>query len=232
MARSVGTLVKSDTTSKDTIVISWSMVCPVMKGQHPLAHKVPVARTLLTRADRICASVPDRDVEKRRITVALSSNGYPTALVQKSWHLTPHSTPPSELDTLKAVVVIPYVKHLSESIRRILSPLKIRTCFRPHWTLRQALVNLKDWVPLQQKAGVIYRIPCSGYPRVYVGQTGRTLAQRLKEHKRALVNGHLAQSAVAEYAAQESQDIDWEGATVMNAQQQCHQRCLLESWHI
>ena len=60
---------------------------------------------------------------------------------------------------------------------------------------------------------MIYRIPCNGCPRVYVGQTGRTLAQRLKEHKRALVSGHLAQSAVAEHAAQESHDIDWEGAT-------------------
>ena len=59
-----------------------------------------------------------------------------------------------------------------------------------------------------------------------------SLAQRLKEHKRALVNGHLAQSAVAEHAAQESHDIDWEGATVMDVQQQYHQRCLLESRHI
>ena len=134
-------------------------------SHHRLAHKVAVARTLLTRADWICASVPYRDVEKRRITVALSSNGYPTALVKKSWHPTPHSTPPLELDTPKSVVVIPYVKHLSESIRRILSPLKIRTCFRPHQILRQALVNLKDLVPLQQKAGVIYRIPYSGCPR-------------------------------------------------------------------
>ena len=191
-----------------------------------------MAQTLLTRADRICASAPDRNVEKRRVTVALSSNGYPTALVKKNWHPTQHPTPPPELDPPKAVVVIPYVKHLSESIWRILSPLMIRTCFRPHRTLKQALVNLKDQVPLQQKAGVIYRIPCSGCPRVYVRQTGRTLAQRLKEHKLALVNGHLAQSAVAEHAAQESHDIDWEGATVMDVQQQYHRRCLLESWHI
>ena len=63
--------------------------------------------------------------------------------------------------------------------------------------------RLKDRVPLQQKAGVVYRIPCSGCPRVNVGQTGRTLVQRLKEHNWALVNGHLAQSAVAEHAAQE-----------------------------
>ena len=39
-------------------------------------------------------------------------------------------------------------------------------------------------------------------------------------------------SAVAEHAAEESHDIDWEGATVMDIQQQYHQRCLLESWHI
>ena len=106
-------------------------------SHYPLAHKVAVARTLLTRADWICASVPDMDVEKRRITGALSSNGYPTALVKKTWHPTLHSTPPLELDTPKVVGVIPYVKHLSESIRRILSPLKIRTCFRPHRTLTQ-----------------------------------------------------------------------------------------------
>ena len=86
--------------------------------------------------------------------------------------------------------------------------------------------------PFQQKAGVIYRIPCSGCPRVHVGQTGRTLAQRLKEHERALVSGHLGQSVVAEHAAQEAHDIDWEGATVMDVQQQCHHSCLPESWYI
>ena len=34
VATSVGTLVKSKTTSKDTIVISWGMVCPVMTEAH------------------------------------------------------------------------------------------------------------------------------------------------------------------------------------------------------
>ena len=72
------------------------------------------------------------------------------------------------------MVVVPYIRHLSESIWRILSPLGIRTCFRPHHTLRQALVKLKDRVPAQQKAGVIYMIPCKDYPEAYVGQTGRT----------------------------------------------------------
>ena len=53
-------------------------------SHHPLAHKVAVAHTLLTRADRICMSVPDRDAEKRHITQALNSNGYPR-LGQNVW---------------------------------------------------------------------------------------------------------------------------------------------------
>ena len=50
-------------------------------SHHPLGHKVAVAQTLLTQADQICASIPDRDVKKRQITGALSSSGYPTAQV-------------------------------------------------------------------------------------------------------------------------------------------------------
>ena len=40
------------------------------------------------------------------------------------------------------------------------------------------------------------------------------------------------QLVVAEHAAQVTHDIDWEGATVMDVQQQYHQRCLLKLWHI
>ena len=37
-----------------------------------------------------------------------------------------------EREDPKAIVVLPYIRHVSESIRRILSPLDIRTCFKPH----------------------------------------------------------------------------------------------------
>ena len=98
--------------------------------------------------------------------------------------------------------------------------------------MRRALVKLKDRVPVQQKAGVIYRIPCKDCSKVYVGQTCRTLAHWMNEHKQALTSDNLAHSAVAEHAAQHSHAIDWEGAIVMDVEQQFHQRCILESLHI
>ena len=63
------------------------------ESHHPLAHKVTVARTLLTRVDRICMSVPERDDEKRHITQALNSNGYPTGIGKPSL---PTVLPPSQ----------------------------------------------------------------------------------------------------------------------------------------
>ena len=112
------------------------------------------------------------------------------------------------------------------------APLRIRTCFRPHHTLRQTLVRLKDQTPLQQRAGVIYRIPCGTCSKVYIGQTGRTLEHRLKEHKRALTLGNTAQSAVAEHAAEQNHAINWNEAKVMACHPHYRQRCRLEAWHI
>ena len=65
-------------------------------------------------------------------------------------------------------VVLPYVRHVAENIRRILSPLGIRTCFKPHRTLRNYLVRPKDPVPSDLLKGVI---PCLDCSQRYVGQT-------------------------------------------------------------
>ena len=78
-----------------------------------------------------------------------------------------------------------YLWHLSEIIRRILTPLGVYTCFRPHHTLCRTLVHLKDCTSFRRQAGVVYRIPCGSCEKMYIGQTGRTLDHRLKEHRRA-----------------------------------------------
>ena len=90
-------------------------------------------------------------------------------------------------------VSIPYVKGTSEAIRCILALLDIKTTFRPNNTLR--LVHPKDPTPLQDKAGVMYKIPCSSCPKVYIGQTGRTLGQRVKEHQRSVRDKKITTSA-------------------------------------
>ena len=72
----------------------------------------------------------------------------------------------------------------------------ISTCFKPHQTLRQLLVAPKDKTKVQKQSGVVYRIPCEGCNKVYVGETKRTLGEHVKEHTAYIANNL---SVVAEH---------------------------------
>ena len=201
------------------------------KSHHPLAHKMAVAHTLFDRAEKICTDFRDSEKEKEHVTEVLQNNGYPRRLVVKNWRPQPRPQLP-EQDPPTATVTLPYIRHLSETIRRILAPLGVRTFFRPHRTLQQTLVRLKDCTPLQQQAGMVYCIPCGSCPRVYIGQTGRTMEHRLKEHKRALTSGNIAQSAIAEHAVDRMHKINRKEAAVVDSHPHYRQRCVPEAWHI
>ena len=152
-----------------------------------------------------------KDVEKKQVAGALRNYVSPAGLVKRNWQSSPENLHLSLNRTLTELWWSSHTSNiLSKSIWRILSLLGICTCFKPHHTLSQALVKLKYHVPVQQKAGVVHRIPCKDCSKVYVGQISSSLAHRLKEHKQALTSTNLAQSAVAEHAAQHSHAIDWE----------------------
>ncbi len=58
------------------------------------------------------------------------------------------------------------------------------------------LVHVKDRVPILQPRKVTYQTPCSGWDRIYTGQTSRHLGTRLKEH-RSSVRWHDPKSCLA-----------------------------------
>ena len=98
--------------------------------------------------------------------------------------------------------------------------------------LSMTSVHPKDPTPLQDKAGVVYKIPCSSCPRVYIGQTGRTLGQRVKEHQRSVRDKKIATSALAEHLERTGHTIDWTSTEVLDNCTHTSKRCLVESWMI
>ena len=104
--------------------------------------------------------------------------------------------------------------------------------FRPHNTLRCQLVHSKDPVPLDQRTNVVYQIPCSKFPKVYVVQSGRTLKQRLSEHLRALQKGDTAASALVEHVWSTGHQVNLSKAEVIDSHPFETTRCLLQSWYI
>ena len=192
---------------------------------HPVAHKLAVPHKLFKRAQRLCTNPVERTKEEKHIETALRSNGYPKNIIQKP----PLQAQSQPQDPPEATVVLPYTHRVSEPIRRILSPLKIRKCFRPHRTLRNILTRVKDPTAPEDRAGVVYHIPCQVCTLTYVGQTDRTMTHRLKEHRQALSNGSPSASAVADHANDSGHAIAWDYASVIDSSSQCS---ALEAWHM
>ena len=124
---------------------------------------------------------------------------------------TTHTTMESE--TPPKLLHLPYVKGVSERIEKMCRPLGVKTVMKTADTLRSRLVKVKQAIPSTKKKGVIYEIPCKDCPRVYIGETGRTLEKRLSEHK-AAVKKNDPKNGIAVHAWANQHQVNWEAASV------------------
>ena len=88
----------------------------------------------------------------------------------------------------KPHIVVPYIKGLSESYKNIYSKHGIQMHLKGCRTIKDLLVNSKDIDSILQKSRVIYRYKCGRVDceEEYIGESGRTFVERLKEHMKAL----------------------------------------------
>ena len=143
-----------------------------------------MVRTLLHRAETIITRESDRKEEITHVKSVLRANGY------KEWAMKipkpKPKQPASEKQTQRGrpSVALPYIRGLSEKLTHIFRQHGVGTYHKPFNTLISLLVHLKDKTPTLNKCGVVYKIEFPGCPQIYIGETGRGLATRMKEHTR------------------------------------------------
>ena len=128
------------------------------------------------------------------------------------------------------IATIPYVKGTSERIARILRPHDITVAHKPSTTLRDVLTKVKDPSPINSRAGAVYKIPCVECPATYVGETGRTLECRIKEHKRSIANEDTRNNIAVHHMSTKHQ-MNWEEAACLDFAANYHERMFLECWY-
>jgi len=145
-------------------------------SHHPVSVKRSVVSTL---TNTLPLTIMAKKQEIQHLRKVFTANNYSQQFVHQTMHrsLTTHNTPRCE--TPQAIVSIPYIKGISEHIRRVLAECNIRTFFKTTNTLRQLLSHPKDCIPLKNKSGVVYYIPCKDCTFIYIGETGQHLATRL-----------------------------------------------------
>ena len=84
----------------------------------------------------------------------------------------------------KPYIVVPNMKGLSESCKNICKKHGIEMFFKGANTIRELLVHPKDKDNILKKSGVIYRYKCGrvDWEEEYIGESGRTFAERFREH--------------------------------------------------
>jgi hypothetical protein len=89
--------------------------------------------------------------------------------------------------------------------------------------------------PAKDKLGLrtagIYRIPCE-CGKVYVGQTGRTIEETLKEHRRHVRLNQPQRSTVAEHSLTTYHRIDFDGASKLGTATRYMDRLVREAIEI
>jgi hypothetical protein len=131
-------------------------------------------------------------------------------------------------EKLVTVARLPYQGAASHKVSRLLDKFNIQTVHIPAKNIH-LLSSVKDKLGLRT-AG-IYCIPCE-CGKVYVGQTGRTIETRLKEHRRPVCLNQPERSAVAEHLLTTYHRIDFVGASKLGTATRYMDRLVREAIEI
>ncbi|CAK9810876.1 hypothetical protein ANTPLA_LOCUS6713 [Anthophora plagiata] len=187
------------------------------QSHHHPAQKNSVIVSLVNRAINICEE-EHLQSELNHITNTLTKNGFNNKkikhTIQRMLQSKGTQKPSSSYITENKhnMAFLPYIKGTTDRIARILKQNNIKTIFTPHTKISQILTTPKDPYPRLASSGV-YKIPCT-CGKVYIGETGRSVTTRLKEHERCTRLGYI-QSAVAEHQLTTGHKICFEKTKVI-----------------
>ncbi|XP_023310001.1 uncharacterized protein LOC108904855 [Anoplophora glabripennis] len=153
------------------------------QSHHYPAQKQGIINTLIHRA-RIISEPRHLAEELEHLRTALRGNSYKTRNIERA--IGRRHTPIEKQEYL-ATTYLPYVKGCTDKIGRLLKKRNINTVFN---TVRKVVAAFPKTCNNDQLQGPgVYNIPCS-CGKVYIGQTGRHINTRLKEHKSHLKNNN------------------------------------------
>ena len=147
--------------------------------------------TLTRRAQLVCNTTDSLSDKNKYLNRILLKNNYNEDFIQRNTHRPTTTTKANDNATPTTTATIPHIKGISETILCILQPFNIRVAHKPITTLRQLLTNVKDKDEPRNRQRAVYKINCSDCHASYIGETGRNLATRLTEHKRATRKGDV-----------------------------------------
>jgi len=176
---------------------------------HP-ANKHSILSSLIHRTGALC----DQESlahELEFLTTVFKNNGYNNNQIE--WAMKPAARTSEPKDQPTSTAYIPYTNTYGR-LSRMLAKHNIKSVAIPSRKISSYLPPVKDAIDL--KTPVVYRIPCE-CGKVYIGQSGRSIHQRIKEHKRHIRLAQPDKSAVAEQGFNHDHTIGLQDTKLLSA---------------
>lgn len=212
---------KFDVYRKPTNVLSYVH----FYSSHHSRTKASVLSSMYLRAYRIC-SPEFLDDEFLRICNIASKLKYPKYLIENSQKMARKSYFEDKTkDTFnsKNLLVLPYHDNFIK-LPHILKNFNIQVIFSNSNTVRSLLIKNSP----ENKEGCVYKIPCKNCNKCYIGQTGKELNVRLKQHKYSVRSGQMS-NALFVHLRDFNHCINWEEAKVIVKSNSYLNRNIIES---
>lgn len=160
-------------------------------SHHHPRHLDAVVTSLTNRAFDLC---DDDHIEKElaHVQQVLHRNGYKVNVANRRTR----KDRPKFHRVERQPAFLPFLVGVTDKIGRIMSKYSIKTIFTPSKKISQHLRSPKDSLPLENPG--VYKVDCS-CGSVYIGQTKRSISQRIQEHIKAVKNRQTHKSAIAEH---------------------------------
>ena len=127
-------------------------------------------------------------------------------------------------------VHLPFIQGTTDKISHVLMINNIYASFKPLCIIRNYLGFVKDPIDPKDMEGV-YMIPCScGTP--YIGETGRSIRQRIQEHATDIRHNQSCTSTLAEHVEKSCHHVCIEDSKVIANVDHFHHRRLREAIEI
>ena len=124
-------------------------------------------------------------------------------------------------------LVVPFIPGTSEKFKKLCKAKGIQVHYKGTNTLRTMLGNPKDKDPKSNKSGIIYHYKCPhiNCPDAYIGESGRALGDRVKEHLKA-------PSPIHQHSTTTEHPLDPEQFNIVHKEVHSHSRTIKEAMFI
>jgi len=209
-------------------------------SNHPLNHKKGVIYGL---TDKILKVSHPKFQQKNFIEciTLLLKNGYPLEFIFANIHnrikkfSQKFQNSPSQQhvsdDPHITFFTVPFIKHISNSLKTISSKLGCPLAFTIPNTLNIFIKTGKDKIDNYNRCGVVYKINCKDCEVSYVGQTKRRLITRIKEHKNDINKKSGIPSVISSHRLL-NHEFDWEKPHILDNETSWYKRIISEMIHI